>query len=80
MYYVTCTCNNYIYSYKTIVLIFWLKRHPLDVSLISVERLRINMRPAQEHVHLPPIEEQQNQSLPRTSWPMTSRILKSIAT
>ena len=31
---------------------------PLDVGLTSVEGLRMNMRPAPEHVHLPPIEEQ----------------------
>ena len=42
MYHVTCTCNNYIYSYNN----YCLKSRPLDVGLISVERLRVNMRPA----------------------------------
>lgn len=44
-----------------------------------MEGTKVPMRPVPQLVHLPPIEEQRHQGLPKLNWPVTGRMLKAIA-
>ncbi|XP_003386279.1 PREDICTED: structural maintenance of chromosomes protein 1A-like [Amphimedon queenslandica] len=50
----------------------------LDLGLLSVEGNTFNLRPVPEHIRLPPILEQRNQSVPAQTWPVTGKMLKAI--
>lgn len=52
----------------------------MELQLLSVEGARVSLTIPPETVHLPPIEEQcctHTALPPRTSWPVTSTMLKS---
>ena len=53
----------------------------IELQLLTVEGARAPLAIPPETVHLPPLEEQRSTHTalpPRTSWPVTTNMLKSI--